>query len=164
MANLSTDPKSLDTKLHLRWFWDHANDEKFQADVLKGVRQQIGENEPQWKHTTRGVAFSLNDLKEFLDMDLGELLLNTFVDRGNIRKQIEGIIRYIGKQKQQMVPTLFQEYKKSGRKDIQLVLKNILGDYLIENPDIDIVKITREISIIVSLLHLANEGYGNYTN
>ena len=54
---------------------------------------------------------------------------------------------------------LFQEYKKSSKKDMTQSLKTVAADYIAEHPDLDIIRVSRELPIIFSLLFLKKEGY-----
>ena len=134
-------------------------DEIFQAKVKRGGAAQIPESAPAWKPMQRGFALNLDSLKSFLEMDFAEILLNTFVDKNGIKKYIEGLVSYLCSKKEEIIPTLFQEYKKASKKDMAQTLKTVAVDYLAENPDIDIIRISRELPIIMSLLYLKKEGY-----
>ena len=43
---------------------------------------------------------------------------------------------------------LFQEYKKSSKKDMTQSLKTVAADYIMEHPDLDIIRVSRELPII----------------
>ena len=77
IASLATDPKSKVVKYHLRFYWNHRDDEDFQARVEKGFSKPMPSDEPTWKACPRGIALNLEDLTEFLQADWAGLLLNT---------------------------------------------------------------------------------------
>ena len=128
----------------------------FQAKVLKGKCTAIPSTDPAWKPMSRGIAINLQDLKDFLQNDLSDLLLNTIV-KADIRKWVKEAVDYITTHKEHSVPTFFDEFKQSSKRDMTQALKNILGDFLTDNPEIDLPKLSREIPIISSLLHLSGE-------
>ena len=128
----------------------------FQAKVQRGHAKQIPSTEPAWKPMVRGVAINLQDLRDFLENDLNDLLLNTIVKADN-KKGVKDVVDYITTQKEHSIPAFFDEYKQSTKRDMTQILKNTLGDFLTENPDIDLSKVVREMPIISSLLHLSRE-------
>ena len=67
-------------KLHLRWLWDWEKDERFLLDVKKGKKVVMKEGAEKWQHTQKGVTFTLGKLTAFLDNELADLLLVTFLD------------------------------------------------------------------------------------
>ena len=127
--------------------------------VQKGLLKKIDESAPAWKAMTRGFALNEENLKEFLEMDFAEILLSTFVDKNGTKKYIEGLVSYLCSHKEEMVPTLFQEYRKASKKDMTQSLKTLVSEYITEHPDIDFMRIARELPIIMSLLYLKQEGY-----
>ena len=135
-----------------------SQDEEFQAKVKRGGAKNFAEW-PTWKPMQRGFALSLENLREFLEMDFAEILLNTFVDKNNVKKYIEGMVTHICSKKEEMIPLLFQEYRKTSKKDVTQSLKTLVSDYTEENPDVDFMRIARELPVILSLLCLKQEGY-----
>ena len=157
MAIVGTDPTTQTSKFHLRWFWEHGEDLKFQAEVQQGKCKPVASTEPAWKPTGRGVAINLEDLRDFLENDLSELLLNTIV-KTDVKKWVKEVIDYIVSHKEQSIAAFFDEFKQSAKKrDLTETLKTLAGDFLTENPDIAVTKVIRELPIISSLLHLSRE-------
>ena len=134
-------------------------DKAFQGEVQKGKMTQIPDTEPAWKPMSRGVTMNNDDLKDFLDMDFAEILLHTFVDKKEVKKYIEGLVSYLCTKKEEIILLLFQEYKKASKREITQSLKMHLDDFIAEHPDIDFMRISRELPIIMSLLYLKQEGY-----
>ena len=66
---------------------------------------------------------------------------------------------YLCTKKEEIIPLLFQEYKKASKREITQSLKMHLDDFIAEHPDIDFMRISRELPIIMSLLYLKQEGY-----
>ena len=134
-------------------------DEKFQAKVSKKLLKPIDESAPAWKPMQRGIALNHDNLKDFLELDYAEILLNTFINKGEIKKNVEGLVSYLCSKKEEIIPMLFQEYKKSSKKDMTQSLKTVAADYITEHPDLDIIRVSRELPIIFSLLFPKKEGY-----
>ena len=107
----------------------------------------------------RGFALTLENLTDFLEMDYAEILLNTFVDKNAMKKYIEGMIAHICSSKGEMIPLLFQKYKKTSKKGVIQSLKTMASDYISDHPEVDFMRISRELPVIVSLLYLKQEGY-----
>ena len=134
-------------------------DEEFQAKVSKKLLKPIDESAPACKRMQRGIALNHDNLKDFLELDYAEILLNTFINKGEIKKNVEGLVTYLCSKKEEIIPMLFQEYKKSSKKDMTQSLKTVAADYITEHPDLDIIRVSRELPIIFSLLFLKKEGY-----
>ena len=93
-ATIGADPKTKIVKFHLRYQWNHSEDQEFQVNVLKGDFQPIGPEKPTWMPTSRGIALNLDDLKEFLEADICGLLLNTIVKK-EVKKWVQEVVLYI---------------------------------------------------------------------
>ena len=88
-----------------------------------------------------------------MENDLGDLLLSTIV-KADIKKWVKEVVEHITTQKEYCIAAFFEEYKQAKKRNMIEILKNALGDFLTENPEIDLTKVTREMPIILSLLHL----------
>ena len=113
-------------------------------------------DEPVWKATPRGIALNVEDLREFLEADISGLLVNTIVKK-EVKKWLQEVVLYICNQNEQLIPKIYEMYKEGSKRDYNQTLKALLGDFLSEHPDIDTIKLTREIPVIVSLLQLHRE-------
>ena len=109
----------------------------FQEKVQKGFLKPIPETEPQWKPTGRGVAINIEDLRDFLENDLGDLLLSTIV-KADMKKWVKEVVEHITTQKEYCIAAFFEEYKQAKKRNMIEILKNALGDFLTENPEIDL--------------------------
>ena len=69
------------------------------------------------------------------------------------------MVQTLCSKKEEMIPLLFQEYRKTSKKDVTQSLKTLVSDYTEENPDVDFMRIARELPVILSLLYLKQEGY-----
>ena len=156
MASIGLDPKAQINKFHLRWHWAHKDDDDFMEKVKRGILKPMPEDEPEWKPTQRGIALNLDNLKEFLDYDLGPLLLNTIVKK-DVKQWVQTLALYVSDQKEEIIPTLLEEYTQSSKKDFTQSLQKMIGQFLMESPDIDIVKLAKEMPVILSLLYLSRE-------
>ena len=126
----------------------------FQAKVQKGKCVKIPETKPDWKPMSRGIAINADDLKDFLQNELGDLLLNTIV-KADGKKWVQLVVEYITHQKEESISAFLNEFKQSSKKDITQSFKNLVPhDFCSENPDVDMTKITKEMAIICALLHL----------
>ena len=159
MATIGADPKSEIYKVHVRWHWNHENDKEWQAKDKREPHKKIDDSEPAWKPTQHGFAVNLENLKDFLELDFAEILLNTFVDKNTIKKTIEGLVSHLCSHKEEMVPLLFQEYQKTSKKEMAKSILVSASDYLDQHPDVDFTILTRELPVIMSLLYLKNQGY-----
>ena len=99
---------------------------------------------------------NLDDLREFLEADACALLINTIVKK-EVKKWMQEAVTYIVNEKEQFIPKITEDFKLLPKKDHEPCLKATLSDYLIENPDVDTVKLAKEMPVIVSLLHLHSE-------
>ena len=152
-ATIGADPKTKVVKFHLRYQWNHADDQEFQVNVLKGDFQPIGPKKPTWMPTSRGIALNLDDLKEFLEADICGLLLNTIIKK-EVKKWVQEVVLYICNQNEQLIPQILEMYQLGSKKDYEQTLKVLLSDFLTEYTDVDTMKLVQEIHVIVSLLQL----------
>ena len=156
VAFIAKDPATVVQKLHLRILWDHGNDETFQLAVLRKQKKPMPEGTPRWKHTLTGVTFTLNDLSLFLENDLGDLLINTFLDE-SLKQDMQNYVEFITKNQPGFVAPLFEEYKKgSSNKEICETLKDSLKEFYGSGYDIDFTKLSKEFEVFFSLLLLNN--------
>lgn len=143
-------------KLHLRILWDHRNDETFQLAVIRKQKKPMLEGTPRWKQTLTGVTFTLNDLSLFLENDLGDLLVNTFLDE-SLKQDMKNYVEIITKKQPGFVAPLFEEYKKeSSNKEICQTLKELIKEFYGSGYDIDFTKLSKEFEVLFSLLLLNN--------
>ena len=156
MVSVATDPKSHERKVHLRRYWLHGEDDDFQDKVARGLCKPIPPSEPAWKHTKAGIALNLSDLKEFMEADICGLLINTIVKK-DVKKWVQQVVTYITKERFQLIPQLIEDFKVLSKKDHEPCLKTTLADFLIENPDVDTVKLAKEMPVIISLLQIHQE-------
>ena len=123
VAFIAKDPNTGVQKLHLRVLWDHASDENFQLGVRQGLKKPVPENSPKWKHTSTGVTFNLQDLTMFLENEMGDLLVNTFLD-DHLKADMIDFAEYISNKKPEAIEPLFEEYKNgNSNREITAVLK-----------------------------------------
>ena len=108
---------------------------------------------PIWKLTTRAIALNVNYLRVFLESDICSILINTIVKK-EVRKWVQETLQYITNQKFQLIPKFFEDYKISSKKEHEPLLKKLLEDYLVDYPDVNTVKLAKELPVIVSLLYL----------
>ena len=128
-ATIGADPKTKVVKFHLRYQWNHADDQEFQVNVLKGDFQPIGPEKPTWMPTSRGIALNLDDLKEFLEADICGLLLNTIVKK-EVKKWVQEVVLYICNQNEQLIPQILEMYQLGSKKDYEQTLKVLLSYFL----------------------------------
>ena len=139
-ATIGADPKTKIVKFHLRYQWNHSEDQEFQE-------------KPTWMPTSGGIALNLDDLKEFLEADICGLLLNTIVKK-EVKKWVQEVVLYICNQNEQLIPHILEMYQLGSKKDYEQTLKVLLSDFLTEYTDVDTMKLVQEIHVIVSLLQL----------
>ena len=142
--------------LQKRYYWLHGKDQTFQLKVSQGVCKPFPDDTPALKATTRGIALNLTDLTEFLEAVLCSLLLNTIVKK-EVKKWVHAAILFICNDNQHLIPKFFDVYKNGVKKDFEQSLKTLLSDFLTENPDVDTIKLTQEMPVIISLLELHRE-------
>ena len=177
MATVSPDPESGVNKLHVRYYWNHADvsnsilnesakysilyfqDEEFQAKCQREKAVKIDPSKPDWLPMQRGFALTLENLKDFLETEFADMLLGTFVDKNGLKKSVEDVVTYLCSKKEELIPIFFQEYRKLSKKDMAQSLKNLLSEYISNHPDFDFMRVARELPVILSLLYLKQEGY-----
>ena len=64
------------------------------------------------------------------------------------------MVSYVAVQKDQLNRIFFEDFLLWSKKDHEPRLKKLLNDYLVEHPDVDTVKLAKEMPVILSLLHL----------
>ena len=94
-------------------------------------------------------------------IDLGRVRFRTefnFLFSLTVKKEVKGWIRevvlYLCQQNEQLIPKIFEVYEKTSKKDVNDSLKALLSDFLTEHTDIDTIKLTQEMPVIISLLRL----------